>query len=108
MVYSIQEIQARILPVAEKYGLHAVYLFGSYARGQAREDSDIDLLVDLAGTKVKGMFALSALFGDLEDALEKSIDLVTVSALAQAPQMPSEADFRDAVLKERVELHSAA
>ena len=43
MIYSIQEIQQRIAPIAKQYGLKAVFLFGSYARGEAREDSDIDL-----------------------------------------------------------------
>ena len=41
MIYSIYEIQQRIAPVAKQYGVKAVFLFGSYARGEAREDSDI-------------------------------------------------------------------
>lgn len=45
-VYSIEEITERVRPIAEKYGLRSVYLFGSYARGDARENSDVDLLVD--------------------------------------------------------------
>lgn len=108
MVYSIEEIRRRIVPVADAYRLHSVYLFGSYARGEALPDSDIDLLIDLSGTDIKGMFALSALFMDLEEALQKPIDLVTVSALMQNPQMPSEEDFRNTVLRERIELYAAA
>ena len=108
MVYSVDEIRRRIAPVADAYRLHSVYLFGSYARGEARPDSDIDLLIDLSGTDIKGMFALSALFMALEEALQKPIDLVTVSALMQKPQMPSEEDFRNTVLKERIELYAAA
>lgn len=108
MVYSVEEIRRRIAPVAAEYRLHSVYLFGSYARGEARPDSDIDLLVDLSGTDIKGMFALSALFMELEAALQKPIDLVTVSALMQKPQMPSEEDFRNTVLRERIELYAAA
>lgn len=108
MVYSLDEIRNRITPIAEKYHLRAVYLFGSYARGHARSDSDIDLLVDLTGTEIKGLFALSALYSDLEDALQKPIDLVTVSALTQTAQMPSEEDFRKTVMQERVELYAVA
>ena len=37
MIYTIDEISSRIRPVAEKYHLKAVYLFGSYARGEARD-----------------------------------------------------------------------
>ena len=36
MVYSMEQIQALVAPIARKYGLRAVYLFGSYARGTAR------------------------------------------------------------------------
>ena len=42
MVYTIDEIRQIITPIAKKYGLPAVYLFGSYARGTANEDSDVD------------------------------------------------------------------
>lgn len=45
MVYTIEQIQEKINPLAEKYNLSAVYLFGSYARGEADENSDIDLVI---------------------------------------------------------------
>lgn len=44
-VFTIKDIVRRVKPVAEKYGVKAVYLFGSYARGEADEDSDLDFLV---------------------------------------------------------------
>ncbi len=40
MVYSLDEITRRITPVARAYGIRAVYLFGSYARNEATEESD--------------------------------------------------------------------
>ena len=49
MVYTTQELRRRIEPVARKYGLRAVYLFGSYARNEATEASDVDLIVDKIG-----------------------------------------------------------
>ena len=45
----------RIAPIAPKYGLKAVYLFGCYARGEATDSSDIDLIVDTAGTDLKSL-----------------------------------------------------
>ena len=66
MIYSIQEIQQRIAPIAKQYGLKAVFLFGSYARGEAREDSDIDLLVDTSGTNLRSLLSLGALYCDLD------------------------------------------
>ena len=108
MVYTTSEIQARIQPIAEKYELKAVYLFGSYARGTATDHSDIDLLIDTSGTEIKSLLQLSAVFCDLEEALRKPIDLTTVSALEQRAQMASEIRFRDNVWKERVRLYAAA
>ncbi len=108
MIYTIEEIARRITPVAEKYQLPSVYLFGSYARGTATENSDIDLIVDTSGTSVKGLFALGALYYDLEAALEKKIDVITVQSLQQEAQMPSEEQFRNKVWKEKVNLYAVA
>lgn len=108
MVYSVEQIARLVLPVAQKYGLKAVYLFGSYARGTATEDSDIDLLIDTSGTDIKSLLSLSVVYCDLEEALHKHIDLITVSSLEQRPQMETDSRFRDAVLRERVNLYVAA
>ena len=47
MVYTIDQIKDKIYPVAEKYDLSKVYLFGSYARGEADEKSDVDIALEL-------------------------------------------------------------
>ena len=108
MIYSICEIQQRIAPVAKRYGVKAVFLFGSYARGEAREDSDIDLLVDTSGTNLRTLLSLGTLYCDLEAALQKPINLITVSALEQRAQMPSEEMFKETVMKERLNVYDAA
>ncbi len=108
MIYTIEEISRRIAPVAKKHNLPSVFLFGSYARGTATEESDIDLIVDTTGTSIKGLFSLGALYHDLEVALEKKIDMITVQSLQQSPQMPSEEQFKKQVIKERVELYAVA
>ena len=108
MIYSICEIQQRIAPVAKQYGVKAVFLFGSYARGETREDSDIDLLVDTSGTNLRSLLSLGALYCDLEAALQKPIDLITVSVLEQRAQMPSEEMFRETVMKEKLNVYDAA
>ena len=43
-IYTIDEIREKVKPIAEKYGIEKVWLFGSYARGEATEESDVDLL----------------------------------------------------------------
>ena len=108
MVYTLDEIARRIRPVAEKYHLKAVYVFGSYARGDAREDSDIDLLVDLTGADLPGFFAIGGLYNDLEAALQKEIDLITTASLEQPCNRMSDKLFREFVNKERREIYAAA
>ena len=108
MVYTQEEIRQAILPVAEKYRLQAVYLFGSYARGTATEQSDIDLLIDTAGTQIKSLLQLAAVYCDLEATLGKRVDVVTLSALEQKVQMPSEESFRNHIWNERVNLYAVA
>ena len=108
MVYTIEEIQTAVFPVAQKYKLKAVYLFGSYARGSANASSDIDLLVDTSGSDVKSLLGLAAVYCDLEQALHKKIDLITVSSIEQAVQRPGELRFRENINSERVSIYVAA
>ena len=108
MVYTISELQDVITPIARKYGLRAVYLFGSYARGTAKESSDVDLLIDTTGTAIKSLLDLGAVYCDLEEALGKPVDLLTVSSFSQSAQMPSEDAFRKTVHEERKVLYAVA
>lgn len=108
MIDTVDEIQNEILPVAVKYGLRAVYLFGSYARGTAAEASDIDLMIDIIGTQIKSLFQLASVYCDLEEALGKSVDVITVSSLEQKMQRPGEMNFRQNVWNGKVNLYAAA
>ena len=108
MIYTGDQIRQMIAPIAEKYHLKAVFLFGSYARGDATERSDIDLLVDTTGTNLNSLLSLGALYCDLEAALGKPIDLVTVSTLEQEARMTSEKQFRENVMRERMNIYAAA
>ena len=44
-VYSIDEIRKIVAPIAKQHGVDKVFLFGSYARGAAEEDSDVDVMI---------------------------------------------------------------
>ena len=44
--YTIDEIQDKIVPIAKAYGVERMSLFGSYARGEAKDDSDVDLYIE--------------------------------------------------------------
>lgn len=108
MVYTQEEIRRAVTPVAEKHGLRAVYLFGSYARGTATETSDVDLLIDITGTEIKSLLQLAAVYCDFETALGKSVDVITTSTLEQEIRMPSEASFNKSIWSERVNLYAVA
>ena len=105
--YTIEEIICRVTPVAQKYRLAAVYLFGSYARGEATEISDIDLLVDLTGSSAHGI-RLGALYIDLQEVLDAKIDLITLASLEQPNAHRSARSFREAVKRDRVMIYATA
>ena len=105
--YTIEEIKCRITPIAKSYHLAAVYLFGSYGRGEATADSDVDLLVDLTGSTAHGMM-LGGLYADLEDALGVGINFITVASLRTPTTRHSQLHFRETVARERVMISVAA
>ena len=80
-VYTIDEIRSIVAPIAAAHNVGRIYLFGSYARGDATASSDIDLRVDKG--RLKGLFALGALYADLEDSLGKQLDILTTGSLDQ-------------------------
>lgn len=67
--------RARVIAILREHGVLHATLFGSFARGEQRPESDIDLLIDLpVGAS---LLDLSRLGLALEDALGRSVDLVT-------------------------------
>ena len=78
-IYTIEEIKNIVAPIAKNHHVDRVYLFGSYARGEATANSDIDLRVDKGN--LKGLIALGALYADLEDGLGIKLDLLTTGSL---------------------------
>ena len=108
MIYTLDEIKKRVFPVIQKYNIPAMYLFGSYARGEATEESDLDFLVDTTGTNLTSLLSLGALYCDLEEVFQKNIDLITVRSVMQNVETESDRSFRDTVIRERVKLNDVA
>lgn len=73
-VPSIDTIRYLILPVAKKNKLQCVYLFGSYARGEANEGSDIDLMI--SGGNIETMESYLRIQSEFEEYLGRSVDIV--------------------------------
>ena len=81
-ILGINEIRSTVAELGRQYGAAKSYLFGSYARGEANRDSDIDLRIDKG--KIRGLFALSGLRLALEDQLGTKVDLLTSDSLDRA------------------------
>ena len=77
-LYTIDEIAEIVAPIADEMGVDALYLFGSYARGEATAESDIDIVVESG--EIDSYFGLGRLYMRLNEALQKDIDLIPSDA----------------------------
>jgi len=76
---SIEELRSLVAPIAERYGVSKVYLFGSVARGDFNEDSDYDFCIELGD--IRDLIELSGFFQELRKAVGSEIDLVDTKAV---------------------------
>jgi len=79
MTDSIKNISDTIKPIAQKYDLTSVWLFGSYARQRQSADSDIDVLVKTED--VADGFKIVDIKYALEEALKKKVDIITTGSI---------------------------
>ena len=77
-ILTIKEIKNRIRPIVEKHHIKDVYLFGSYARGEANEKSDVDIYC--SSGDVETLLDEAGLVEELEKALGKEVDVVTIGS----------------------------
>lgn len=78
-VYTIDEIRERIIPIAKRFDIQRVILFGSYARGEATAESDIDLIIELP--EAVGLFRLAEIFDAIQVVLDKNVDCLTENSM---------------------------
>ena len=93
----IPEIKSVVSRLGQEYGAQRIWLFGSYARGDMTDSSDIDLRIDKGS--IKG-FQLAGLLLDLEDSFGCSVDLVPTTSLDQR--------FLDSIRDDEVLLYEAS
>ncbi len=74
-IYTFDEIKAIVTPIAQQYNLKEVYLFGSYARGEATAESDIDLVMNFY--QPIDLFTYSEIIENLENQFGKKVDIVS-------------------------------
>jgi len=82
---TIEAIRERVKPVAEKYSIARLELFGSYADGTADENSDADFLVEFS-VPVPSIFKVMGFREELSLSLGLPVDVVTLP-LAQPDQL---------------------
>lgn len=77
-IYTLERIKELIKPVMDKHQVAEVYIFGSYARGEARSDSDVDIYC--SSGDVETLLQEVNFIEELEKALHKKVDLVTIGS----------------------------
>jgi len=88
----IQEIKEKITPILQRYGIEKAAIFGSLAKGKAKINSDVDILVE-----IKGDMSLLDFIGikiELEEALKMKVDLVEYDTIKPT--------IKDKILAEQV------
>ena len=91
---NIIEIKRKIRPTLERHGVKKAAVFGSFARGEESRESDVDILIEFQQSNDKSLLDLVALKLDLEDILEKKVDVVEYSTIKPL--------LRKNILKEQV------
>jgi len=94
MKTSIEAMKPGIVRILRKHDVSKAGLFGSYARGEERKDSDVDLLVEIK--KDISLFDFAGIKVELEEKLKRSFDLVEYAAIKPA--------LRDRILNEEIRL----
>lgn len=86
MIYTIDDIQRVLYPVLNFHKVKKAVLFGSYVKGEATENSDVDLLVDsgLRGLRFVGMME------DIRQALNKDVDVFDITHITPNSKIYSE------------------
>ncbi len=78
-IYTIDEIKTIAGPIAKQHGIAALYLFGSYARGEATPQSDLDFRIEKGN--LRSLLQLAGFQLDLEEHFSKNLDVLTTQML---------------------------
>lgn len=96
MPYTIDEIRTKAMPIAIRYGVDSFSLFGSYARGEADEKSDLDFLIRKGS--MKGLLSYLGMLAELEDVFNCHVDLVMKNAI-------KDKEFLEEIVRDEVKLY---
>lgn len=80
MTETLENIAINTRPIFEKYGIKYAGVFGSYARGEARPDSDVDILVSF-GDQIFTLLDMVSFKEEISEKLKKPVDIVSDRAV---------------------------
>ena len=101
-VLSLDVIRMLLLPVINKYEIGNLCVFGSYARGDAKSSSDVDIMIDSGN--YNGLFEYMNMIEEMKAALGKKVDLVTRKSLENS-YLESDRYFLKNIDKDKVVLY---
>ena len=78
-IYTIEEIKEKLYPILKTVSVYKAILFGSYAKGLATENSDIDIVIDTKGQLLNIYFY--ELLEEIIEKLGKKVDLIEISEI---------------------------
>ena len=94
MKNDLQEIKRKIIPILKKNGVIKAGIFGSYARGEQKKNSDVDILIKYG--KSKSLLDLVRLERELKELLKKKVDIITYNSINHL--------IKDRILREEVKI----
>lgn len=100
---TIIQIKKLTKPIFEKYGVEKAYVFGSYARGDYNENSDIDIII--VAKNIKSLLIIGAILEALKQVLKKDVDLIEEECFKEEEMDEIDKEFYDAIKKERVMIY---
>lgn len=93
MKTEVESLKSQIVHVLKRYDVGRAAIFGSFATGEAREDSDLDILIEFVAQKRKSLLDLAGLKIELEQASGRNVDIVEYSTIHPL--------LKDKILKEQ-------
>lgn len=96
MTENIFSIKKKINPILKRNDVKRAAVFGSYARGEEKKSSDVDILIEFKNDENKSLLDVAGLKIELEEKLEKNVDIVEYSAIHRL--------IKSDILKEQVSI----
>jgi len=96
---TVEEIRSKLTAVFEAEPIYKAILFGSYARGEATEESDIDIVIDSQGRLLNMDFF--GVLHDITELLGKRVDLIEIAEVRDDSPILREINERGVVLHEK-------